>query len=116
MEEGHEEVIGEVTVPLATLIPSAAGGGGGGGSVLEPLTLTLLNPVREFIRMKSAMVGVCVLEFDELDASTISVDTAPSSLLKSVRQMNEGERKVSKRREKESERVREKEKTEDEKK
>jgi len=107
VEAGHEEVIGEVTLPLAALIPAGGGGGGGGsgGRAVEPLTLTLLNPVREFIRMKSAMVGVCVLEFEELDASTVSVDTMPSSQLKSVKQLNAGEQRVSKRREKESERV-----------
>ena len=108
VEEGHEEVIGEVTVPLSSLVPAAASGADSGGRAIEPLTLTLLNPVREFIRMKSASVGVCVLEFEELNASTVSVDTMPSSQLKSVRQLNEGEKRVSKRKEKEREREEEK--------
>ena len=113
VEEGHEEVIGEVTLPLSALIPATSGGSGSGGRAIESLTLTLLNPVREFIRMKTASVGVCVLEFDELDASTVSVDTMPSSGLKSVKQLNEGEKRVSKRREKESERVKDKERGEE---
>ena len=107
VEEGHEEVIGEVTVALSTLIPSSPPAQADSQpAVIPPLQLHLVNPVRSYIGMRTAAVGVCTFQYSLLSGSLVSVDTMPSSGLKSVRQQNQEESKAVRRKQKEMDKER----------
>ena len=89
VEKGHEEVIGEIRMELSRLIPAATAN----QADLPPLVLRLVNPVREYIKMKTAEVGVVRFTYEALGGSTVTVDTMPSSAMKSVKQLNADEKK-----------------------
>ena len=95
VEDGREEVIGEVKMDLAQLIPSVDSEVEGASEV----ELKLVNGVRQFIGMKTAEVGLVTLSYEALSGSH-TLDTAPSSAIKSVRQINEEEKRAVHRKKK----------------